>query len=128
MESKASPAESNSQEGEECAQEEGDEVKRGLGPVTRKSLATEQSTPPSSEAVTHSARPEVDLLGILRQGWDLRSVWAPGCSSASARQRKPRKEIRQFNNAIRLLENFGRLKKRGGGSIGSNLATWLFIK
>lgn len=92
-ESKASPTESNSQEGEECAQEEREEVKQVLEPVSHKSLVAEQrkevATPLedchsetlSSEAATHNARPRVNLLNILQQGWDLRSVCVLGCSS-----------------------------------------------
>lgn len=92
-ESKASLTESNSQEGEECAQEEREEVKQVLEPVSHKSLVAEQrkevATPLdgchskdlSSEAATHSARPTVNLLNILQQGWDLRSVCVLGCSS-----------------------------------------------
>ncbi|XP_055362017.1 tubulin polyglutamylase TTLL5 isoform X3 [Betta splendens] len=72
-ESKASPSESNSQEGEECAQEEGEEVKRGLEPVTHMSLAAEQR---KEEAGAHKARPKVNLLNILQQGWDLSKVQA----------------------------------------------------
>ncbi|XP_071354332.1 tubulin polyglutamylase TTLL5 isoform X4 [Trachinotus anak] len=88
-ESKASPTESNSQEGEECAQEEGEEVKQVPQPVSHKALVAEQKkqvdTPldcchsealSSSEAATHNARPRVNLLNILQQGWDLSKVQA----------------------------------------------------
>ncbi|XP_026210875.1 tubulin polyglutamylase TTLL5 isoform X2 [Anabas testudineus] len=87
-ESKASPTESNSQEGEECAQEGREEVKQVLEPVSHKSLVAEQrkevATPLeschsgalSSEAATHNARPTVNLLNILQQGWDLSKVQA----------------------------------------------------
>ncbi|KAG7237241.1 hypothetical protein INR49_032574 [Caranx melampygus] len=88
-ESKASPTESSSQEGEECAQEEREEVKQALEPVSHKALVAEQrkqvATPlecchsealSSSEAATHNARPRVNLLNILQQGWDLSKVQA----------------------------------------------------
>ncbi|XP_075964534.1 tubulin polyglutamylase TTLL5 [Anarhichas minor] len=88
-ESKASPMESSSQKGEECAQEEREEVKQALEPVSHKALVTEQrkqvATPlercrsealSSSEAATHNARPRVNLLNILQQGWDLSKVQA----------------------------------------------------
>ncbi|XP_054469512.1 tubulin polyglutamylase TTLL5 isoform X2 [Anoplopoma fimbria] len=87
--SKASPMESSSQEGEECAQEEREEVKHALEPVSHKVLVAEQrkqvATPlerchnealSSSEAATHNARPRVNLLNILQQGWDLSKVQA----------------------------------------------------
>lgn len=86
-ESKVSLPESSSQEGEDCAQEEREEVKQALEPVSHKTLVAEQrkqvATPlerchsealSSSEAATHDARPRVNLLNILQQGWDLRSV------------------------------------------------------
>ena len=86
-ESKASPTESSSQEGEECAQEEREEVKQVLEPGSHRALVAEQrkqvATPlehchsealSSSEAATHNARPRVNLLNILQQGWELRSV------------------------------------------------------
>lgn len=92
--SKASPTESSSQEGEECAQEEREEAKRLLEPVAHTALVAEQrkqvATPlerchsealSSSEAATHNARPRVNLLNILQQGWDLRSVCVLGCCS-----------------------------------------------
>ncbi|XP_039992511.1 tubulin polyglutamylase TTLL5 isoform X1 [Xiphias gladius] len=88
-ESKASPTESSSQEGEECAQEEREEVKQVLQPVSHRALVAEQrkqvATPlerchsealSSSEAATHNARPRVNLLNILQQGWDLSKVQA----------------------------------------------------
>ncbi|XP_050933951.1 tubulin polyglutamylase TTLL5 isoform X1 [Lates calcarifer] len=87
--SKASPTESSSQEGEECAQEEREEAKRLLEPVAHTALVAEQrkqvATPlerchsealSSSEAATHNARPRVNLLNILQQGWDLSKVQA----------------------------------------------------
>lgn len=92
-ESKASLMESSSQEGEECAQEEREEVKLPREPVSHRALGTEQrkqmatplerchsEAPFSSEAATHNARRTVDLLNILQQGWDLRSVRAPSRS------------------------------------------------
>ncbi|XP_022048914.1 tubulin polyglutamylase TTLL5 isoform X2 [Acanthochromis polyacanthus] len=88
-ESKASPTENSSQEGEECAQEEREEVKQVLEPVSHKALVGEQrkqvATPlerchseslSSSEAATHNARPQVNLLNILQQGWELSKVQA----------------------------------------------------
>ncbi|XP_037551299.1 tubulin polyglutamylase TTLL5 [Nematolebias whitei] len=87
-ESKASLTENRSQEAEECAQE-GREAQPLLGPVSRKALVPEQrkqvDTPlerchnkslSSSEAATHNARPAVNLLNILQQGWDLSKVQA----------------------------------------------------
>lgn len=92
-ESKASLTENSSQEGEECAQEE---VKQVLEPVSHKALVAEQrkqvATPlerchskaqSSSEAAVHNASPTVNLLNILQQGWELRSVCIPGCCSRS---------------------------------------------
>ncbi|XP_049453186.1 tubulin polyglutamylase TTLL5 isoform X2 [Epinephelus fuscoguttatus] len=88
-ESKASPTESSSQEGEECAQEEREEVKQALEPVSHRALVAEQrkqvATPlerchgetlSSSEATTHNAKPRVNLLNILQQGWELSKVQA----------------------------------------------------
>ncbi|XP_078133230.1 tubulin polyglutamylase TTLL5 isoform X1 [Sander vitreus] len=88
-ESKVSLPESSSQEGEDCAQEEREEVKQALEPVSHKTLVAEQrkqvATPlerchsealSSSEAATHDARPRVNLLNILQQGWDLSKVQA----------------------------------------------------
>nr|XP_040055081.1 tubulin polyglutamylase TTLL5 isoform X1 [Gasterosteus aculeatus aculeatus] len=88
-ESKASLMESSSQEGEECAQEEREEVKLPREPVSHRALGTEQrkqmatplerchsEAPFSSEAATHNARRTVDLLNILQQGWDLSKVQA----------------------------------------------------
>ncbi|CAJ1073707.1 tubulin polyglutamylase TTLL5 isoform X4 [Xyrichtys novacula] len=82
--SKASPSVSSSQEGEE-----GEEVKQVLEPGSHKALVAEQrkqvATPlerchgealSSSEAAAHSARPTVNLLHILQQGWDLSKVQA----------------------------------------------------
>lgn len=93
-ESKASPTASSSQEGEECTRKEREEVKQVLQAVSLKTLVAEQrkqvATPlehchgealSSSEAATHNARPRVNLLNILRQGWDLRSVCSLGCCS-----------------------------------------------
>lgn len=95
-ESKASPTESSSQEGEEecCAQEEREEVKQALEPVSHKALVAEQrkqaatalerchsEAVSSSEAAARNARPRVNLLNILQQGWDLRSVCILGCCS-----------------------------------------------
>ncbi|KAF1374937.1 hypothetical protein PFLUV_G00234220 [Perca fluviatilis] len=88
-ESKVSLPESSSQEGEDCAQEEREEVKQALKPVSHKTLVAEQrkqvATPlerchsealSSSEAAMHDARPRVNLLNILQQGWDLSKVQA----------------------------------------------------
>ncbi|XP_076604283.1 tubulin polyglutamylase TTLL5 isoform X1 [Chaetodon auriga] len=88
-ESKASPTASGSQEGEECAQEEREEAKQLLEPVSHSALVAELrkqvATPlerchgkdlSSPEAATHNARPRVDLLNILQQGWDLSKVQA----------------------------------------------------
>lgn len=90
-ESKASPAESSSQEGEE---EEREEVKQAPEPVSHRALVAEQRKQvatalerchgealSSSEAAAHDASPRVNLLNILQQGWDLRSVWILGCRS-----------------------------------------------
>ncbi|XP_032356197.1 tubulin polyglutamylase TTLL5 isoform X1 [Etheostoma spectabile] len=87
--SKVSLPEISSQEGEDCAQEEREEVKQALEPVSHKTLVAEQRkqvAPPlershsealsSSEAATHDARPRVNLLNILQQGWDLSKVQA----------------------------------------------------
>ncbi|XP_072222230.1 tubulin polyglutamylase TTLL5 isoform X2 [Leuresthes tenuis] len=88
-ESKASLTENGGQEAEECAQEERQEVKQLLEPVSHRALVTEQrkqvATPlecrhsealSSSEAAMHGARPTVNLLNILQQGWDLSKVQA----------------------------------------------------
>uniref|UniRef100_A0A3Q2ZHX2 Tubulin--tyrosine ligase-like protein 5 n=1 Tax=Kryptolebias marmoratus TaxID=37003 RepID=A0A3Q2ZHX2_KRYMA len=88
-ESKASLTENRSQEAEECAQEEREETQPLLEPVSHKALVTEQrkqvDTPlerchnkslSSSEAAMHNARPAVNLLNILQQGWDLSKVQA----------------------------------------------------
>ncbi|XP_069008195.1 tubulin polyglutamylase TTLL5 isoform X1 [Embiotoca jacksoni] len=88
-ESKASPTENGSQEGEECAQKEREGVKQVLEPVSHKALVAEQrkqvATPlecchsealSSSEAAMHNARPKVNLLNILQQGWALSKVQA----------------------------------------------------
>ncbi|KAM9842865.1 tubulin polyglutamylase TTLL5 [Aulostomus maculatus] len=89
-ESKASPTESSGLEGEECVQEEREEMKRVLKPVSHKALVAEQrkqvATPlehshsealSSSKAATHVvAQPRVNLLNILQQGWDISKVQA----------------------------------------------------
>ncbi|CAB1436215.1 unnamed protein product, partial [Pleuronectes platessa] len=88
-ESKASPAESSSWGGEDCAREQREEVKQVLEPVSHKALVAEQrkqmAAPlerchsealSSSEAAPHNARPRVNLLNILQQGWDLSKVQA----------------------------------------------------
>ncbi|TKS86477.1 Tubulin polyglutamylase TTLL5 [Collichthys lucidus] len=93
--SKASPTACSSQEGEECAQDEREKVKQVLEPVSHKALVAELSkqvaTPldhchgealSSSEAATHNARPRVNLLNILQQGWDLSKVQARAAFSA----------------------------------------------
>ncbi len=93
-ESKASPTASSSQEGEEYTQEESEEAKQVLKPVSHKALVAELrkqvATPleschgealSSSEAAAHNARPGVNLLNILQQGWDLRSVCSLACCS-----------------------------------------------
>ncbi|KAK5916693.1 hypothetical protein CgunFtcFv8_011650 [Champsocephalus gunnari] len=81
---KTSPAESSSQEGEER-----EEVKQALERVSHRDLVAEQrkqvATPlerchgnplSNSEAAMFSARPRVNLLNILQQGWDLSKVQA----------------------------------------------------
>ncbi|XP_034530715.1 tubulin polyglutamylase TTLL5 isoform X1 [Notolabrus celidotus] len=83
-EAKASPSVSSSQE-----REEREEVKRVLEPGSHKALVAEQrkqvATPlerchgealSSSEAAAHNARPTVNLLHILQQGWDLSKMQA----------------------------------------------------
>ncbi|KAM3594469.1 uncharacterized protein V6R79_008429 [Siganus canaliculatus] len=78
-----------SQEGEECTQEEGEEVQQTLEPGSHRALGAElgkQVSAPlehchgnavsSSEAATHDARPRVNLLSILQQGWELSKVQA----------------------------------------------------
>ncbi|XP_056282088.1 tubulin polyglutamylase TTLL5 isoform X3 [Pseudoliparis swirei] len=78
-EPKASPMESSSQEGEDCAQEEREEAKQALESVSHKALVTEQRKQVAlsgSEAAPHNARPRVHLLNILQQGWDLSKVQA----------------------------------------------------
>uniref|UniRef100_A0A1A7YVK7 Tubulin--tyrosine ligase-like protein 5 n=1 Tax=Iconisemion striatum TaxID=60296 RepID=A0A1A7YVK7_9TELE len=88
-ESKASLTENRSQEAEECAQEEREEVQPILKPASHKALVTEQrkqvDTPlerchnkslSSLEAAVHNARPTVNLLNILQQGWDLSKIQA----------------------------------------------------
>ncbi|XP_029350377.1 tubulin polyglutamylase TTLL5 isoform X3 [Echeneis naucrates] len=81
--------ESSSQEGEECTREEREEVKQVLEPVSHQDLVTEHrkqvvtplecchsEVPSSSEATTLNARPKVNLLNILQQGWDLSKIQA----------------------------------------------------
>uniref|UniRef100_A0A1A8II19 Tubulin--tyrosine ligase-like protein 5 n=1 Tax=Nothobranchius kuhntae TaxID=321403 RepID=A0A1A8II19_NOTKU len=88
-ESKASLTENRSQEAEECAQEEREEAQPILEPSSHKALVTVQrkqvDTPlerchnkslSSLEAAVHNARPTVNLLNILQQGWDLSKVQA----------------------------------------------------
>uniref|UniRef100_A0A1A8FJ60 Tubulin--tyrosine ligase-like protein 5 n=2 Tax=Nothobranchius korthausae TaxID=1143690 RepID=A0A1A8FJ60_9TELE len=88
-ESKASLTENRSQEAEECAQEEREEAQPILEPASHKALVTVQrkqvDTPlerchnkslSSLEAAVHNARPTVNLLNILQQGWDLSKVQA----------------------------------------------------
>ncbi|KAK5857321.1 hypothetical protein PBY51_010575 [Eleginops maclovinus] len=88
-ESKTSPAESSSQEGEECVRDERELVKQALERVSHRDLVAEQrkqvATPlerchgnplSSSEAAMFTARPRVNLLNILQQGWDLSKVQA----------------------------------------------------
>lgn len=102
-ESKASLTENSSQEGEDCAQEE---VKQALEPVSHKALVAEQrkqvATPlerchskaqSSSEAAVHNASPTVNLLHILQQGWELRSVCILGCCSHSSSLSKEYSEV-----------------------------------
>lgn len=73
-------------------QEEKEEVKeepashRALETKLRKQMATSldhghSEAPSGSGAATHNARRKVNLLGILQQGWDLRSVCSLGCCS-----------------------------------------------
>lgn len=89
-ESKASLTESSGLEGEECAQEEGEEVKQVCEPVSHKALVAEQrkqvatsleSSHSETLSSSEAARPRVNLLNILQQGWDLRSVCILGCCS-----------------------------------------------
>lgn len=93
-ESRTSLTASSSQEGEECAQEERGELKEVLKPASHRALVAElrkQMVTPlesrhtealsSSDAAAHNARPNVNLLNILQQGWDLRSVSNLGCCS-----------------------------------------------
>nr|XP_046268236.1 tubulin polyglutamylase TTLL5 isoform X3 [Scatophagus argus]XP_046268237.1 tubulin polyglutamylase TTLL5 isoform X3 [Scatophagus argus] len=88
-ESKTSSTASGGQKGEECAQEEREEVKQVFGPVSHRALVAELgkqvATPlgscqvetlSSSEAAMHCARPRVNLLNILQQGWELSKVQA----------------------------------------------------
>ncbi|MED6264080.1 hypothetical protein CHARACLAT_010948, partial [Characodon lateralis] len=88
-ESKACLTENRSQEDEECAQEENKQMKQPLETVLHKTLVTEQSeqvatpmehrhnkTGSNSDRDMHNARPTVNLLNILQQGWDLSKVQA----------------------------------------------------
>ncbi|KAM4723593.1 tubulin polyglutamylase TTLL5 isoform 2-T2 [Anableps anableps] len=88
-EARAVVTENRSQEAKECAPEGKEEMKQPLDPVSLKPLVTEQSkqvaTPlecrhnkpeSRSEAAMHNARPTVNLLSILQQGWDLSKVQA----------------------------------------------------
>ncbi|XP_047201906.1 tubulin polyglutamylase TTLL5 isoform X3 [Girardinichthys multiradiatus] len=88
-ESKAFLTENRSQEDEECAQEENEQMKQPLQTVLHKTLVTEQSkqvatpmehrhnkTGSNSDRAMHNARPTVNLLNILQQGWDLSKVQA----------------------------------------------------
>lgn len=75
-------------------QEEGEEEKPALERLSHKAAAAVQTEPgatplerihnealSSSEIAKHNAKPKVDLLHILQQGWDLRSVCTPACCS-----------------------------------------------
>lgn len=86
-ESKTSLTVSSSQEVEECAQEEREEVKEVLEPLSNRALEAElrkqmaaslehchAEALSSTEAAVHSAAHKASLLNILQQGWDLRSV------------------------------------------------------
>lgn len=86
-ESKTSLTVSSSQEAEECAQEEREEVKEALEPLSNRALEAElrkqmaaslerchTEALSSSEAAVHAAVRKVNLLDILQQGWELRSV------------------------------------------------------
>lgn len=86
-ESKTSLTVSSSQEAEECAQEEREEVKEVLEPISNRVLEAElrkqmaaslecchTEALSSSQAAVHNAGHKVSLLNILQQGWDLRSV------------------------------------------------------
>ncbi|XP_068509142.1 tubulin polyglutamylase TTLL5 isoform X2 [Syngnathus scovelli] len=88
-ESKASPMESSSPEGEDCVREEREEMKRVLKPVSHKVLVAEQrkqvASPArsshsdarsSSQASTRNSGPHVKLLHFLQQGWDISKVQA----------------------------------------------------
>ncbi|TNM95500.1 hypothetical protein fugu_016583 [Takifugu bimaculatus] len=88
-ESKSSLTVSSSQEAEECAQEEREEVKEGLEPLSnrvleaklRKQMAASlerchAEALSGSGAAVHAAMPKVGLLDILQQGWDLSKVQA----------------------------------------------------
>lgn len=86
-ESKTSLTVSSSQEAEDCAQEEREEVKEALEPLSNRVLEAKlrkqmvaslerchTEALSGSEAAVHAAMPKVGLLDILQQGWDLRSV------------------------------------------------------
>ncbi|XP_047466475.1 tubulin polyglutamylase TTLL5 isoform X2 [Mugil cephalus] len=84
--SRAAAAESGGREGEGCARDGREEAKQALRAVSNEVLVTKQATTPlecchgealsGSEAAVHSARPRVNLLNILQQGWDLSKVQA----------------------------------------------------
>ncbi|KAM7402946.1 hypothetical protein PAMA_003732 [Pampus argenteus] len=85
-ESKANPTESRGLEAEECAQEERGEVKRKVfEPLSHKALVAAQRKHVATslershrETLSNSEAtgPRIDLLSILRQGWDLSKVQA----------------------------------------------------
>uniref|UniRef100_H3DJ54 Tubulin--tyrosine ligase-like protein 5 n=1 Tax=Tetraodon nigroviridis TaxID=99883 RepID=H3DJ54_TETNG len=88
-ESKTSLTLSGSQEAEECAQEEREEVKAVLEPLSKRALEAELSKQmaaslkrcqaealSSSEAAAHNGGHKVSLLDVLQQGWDLSKVQA----------------------------------------------------
>ncbi|XP_020485695.1 tubulin polyglutamylase TTLL5 isoform X1 [Labrus bergylta] len=104
-EAKASPSSSGSQEGEE--------VKRGLEPGSHKALVAElrkqvatplerchSEAPSSSEAAAHNARPTVNLLHILQQGWDLSKVQARVAFSSYLQRVQQRLLAESRENAI----------------------------
>ncbi|XP_071780297.1 tubulin polyglutamylase TTLL5 [Centroberyx gerrardi] len=91
-ESKASPTESSGQdveEREECVQEEREEEKQVREPISHKAPVVMKTGPvatplecfhnealSTSEAAKCTAKPKVNLLHILQQGWDLSKVQA----------------------------------------------------
>ncbi|XP_076017693.1 tubulin polyglutamylase TTLL5 [Genypterus blacodes] len=112
-ESKASPTESSSQEVEECVQEETEEEKRVLQPVSRKALLVLQSEHlatrlesfhskalPGSEAAKRGAKPRVNLLYILQQGWNLSKVQARMAFSSYLQRVKQRLLAESKNNGV----------------------------